>query len=324
MKIRKSIISALALILTCSAFSGCNKDVPKDEPDPGKPGNVQKPDKSKDDLESLVPDKINGVVSTGLSVLSPPNSAYVDYISNTLTFEHPTGTLFRFVDCPIFEYKLYSLENDKLVDTGLTTTFCMEDIINHFARELVFNNKGEMTISSCLNPLPSFELPVVKYKYSYKNGNISISPSQNQRVHRLIFNPVIITKRRFGSWGFDYDTFERKYSDLYIIAEENPYVIDFVNRLIDFLDKNGIPESEFSVYEAQREFCAIHPVVKPCRSFLFDVVLPFFYSMQGHSNQKEFNKEITTETLDDLKKDLESDSQLGQLSYSTGYRFVHE
>lgn len=328
MKIKKNIISALVLILTSFSYSGCSKD----EHVPEKPGNVQKPDVQKpdnlkDDLESLVPGAAP-IDADGYTKF------YIDnFLSETnRPIELTNGTLYRYMLTPVAEYKLYNLENGKLADSGESLKLNTLDIINMFADNLIFNNKGELKISSCSDTSLQNPSQTLNLTYTYDKGYVTVGSDGSTDLNHIVFHPIRKINKIVKP---DIQYFRVKvndYPDKYIIAEENRDVMDFLNNISKFIVRYGKSKFLMIPWQASKDIeCTIYPDKNVCNAFCLNVIIPFFYTMEKYADPESedlFNWQVeiyhgnmTKENIDALKHSLEVDEDAGVFVYTTGYKF---
>lgn len=311
-KILAIAMICVGFVLLCAGMAGCGKDEPDSK------------------LGSVVPNSTVPMNADG------SNKFYMEnfFSENNTPMELDNGTLFRFMATPIAEYKLYKLGNGKLTDSGLTKKISALNIINMVAGKMIFNYKNHLTISSCLNTFPQNTTQTLDFNYTYDNGFITIDANETTKLTHVVFNPVSTTKRPPENQPIWYSQDAETEEDFqyYIIAEEIPEVMNFINDINNFIIKYGKNKMLMIPWTQNGStFCTIYPDDNICRAFCIDVVIPFLSSMFKYA-EKDYlisnsvfyliGREMTKQNIDCLRKYIEQTSTSGTFVYTTGYQFV--
>lgn len=241
--------------------------------------------------------------------------------------ELPNGKLFKYMICPAVEYKLYTIADGKLQDSSKTTLVSTVDIINMLANQLDFNENGELTVRSCLAQLSEPAAPSFQCRYTLTGQEISFSAT-SQPAQSMIFNPIVKTEKygEYSStdgtnyWRYLYTTTEDP--NYCIRAEENPYVMAFINNIKNFIVNYGHNKAYRILCDAKyfgKNYCELYPDKEVCRKFCSDVIIQFLYTMQQHSTVAEFNAKISKESLDKLHTSIANYIGRGRFLFTTVY-----
>lgn len=320
MKIKRLTAILLGMVLVCGVMASCSKDDPKD-----------KVEGTLDGLEPLTYfdidyEKYCQLFTHGFSFANM-------YWESNERHINELGYMFGYMLEPVAEYKLYTVENGELKDSGKTAAVSTADIINMFARQLNFNDKGEMTITPCTANLSHPAPEALKCSYNYKQLSIKFLDIQIFDLTSLVASPLIVTtKDLFPSEGGDgtelvwYCNARVKEDLTYCIKlGENPHAVQLLTDVVQFFIKNADTEMAFATWLPEerdgRVYCTLTPKSAVCGSFCNDVILPFLDEMSEKSEIEAFRKNVGKERINKVRTYLRGPGSNIQFMYSTSYKF---
>lgn len=323
MKTRNLILTICATLILCAGLAGCGKDEPK-------PGQT--------------------VEKEGLAGLEPQSEPTYDYevydkifthgfsfgnMSWWTTQEHVTemGYFFGYMLDPVVDYKIYTLKDGTITDTGLKTSVCTADIINMYLNRFNFDAAGKMNVTSTTaSGQPASQS--LTCTYTYKDGKIKFTDIKTSDISQLVAYPLIVTSKDlypYGAfdgtqWIWTCDAIVKEDPAYCIKLGENPHAVKLLTSVAQFLEKNAGSEMSIQIWNSENKngkvYCSVTPEPNFCRTFCVDVLLPFLDDMSENSEVDEFRQDVTKYGINQVRNHIVNDSGKGLFIYSTSYSFT--